>query len=73
MAQVTANLMTSGMHCSSCAALVDITLGDLAGVESSKTDHATGQTVVVYDDGTVTLDAIIDAIRGAGYEAELAV
>jgi len=70
MSKTTANLLTSGMHCSSCAALVDMTLGDLEGVESSKTDHATGQTVVTYDSDVVTVDALIEAIRGAGYEAE---
>jgi len=73
MALATARLITSGMHCSSCSMLVDMTLGDLAGVESSKTDHATGESVVTYDDSVVSLEAIIDAIRGAGYEAEPAV
>lgn len=70
MAQVTTRLATSGMHCSSCAMLVDMTLGDLNGVVSSKTDHATGETVVTYDDAIVTVDEIKRAVRGAGYEAE---
>ena len=50
--------------------LVDMTLGDLAGVESSKTDHATGVTVVTYDPDMVSLDDVIGAIRSVGYEAE---
>jgi len=70
MPQTTAHLMTSGMHCSSCSMLVDMTLGDLDGVASSKTDHATGQTVVTYDDSVISIEAIMDAIRGVGYEAE---
>jgi len=72
MAQITATLMTSGMHCSSCSMLVDMTLGDLDGVVSSKTDHATGNTVVTFDDAAVDLQAIMDAIRSVGYEAEIA-
>ena len=72
MAQVTTRLATSGMHCSSCAMLVDMTLGDVDGVVESHTDHATGETLVTYDDDTVGIDAIIIAIRGAGYEADLA-
>ncbi len=71
MAEVTNRLATSGMHCSSCSMLVDMTLGDLDGVISSKTDHATGETVVSYDDEIVDATKIIDAIRGAGYEAEV--
>jgi Cu+-exporting ATPase len=70
MAQATARLKTTGMHCASCSMLVDMTLGDLAGVESSKTDHASGDTVVDYDSDVVSVDAMIDAIREVGYDAE---
>lgn len=69
MAQMTARLSTSGMHCSSCSMLVDMTLDDLDGVVESKTDHATGESVVTYDDSKVSLEQIIEAIRGVGYEA----
>ena len=72
MSEVTTRFKTSGMHCASCSMLVDLTLGDLDGVSDSKTDHATGDTVVTFDSDTVTTYAIIEAIRGAGYEAELA-
>lgn len=71
MAQTTTRLATSGMHCSSCGMLVDMTLSDLPGVEESRTDHATGVTVVTYDSDVVSVDQLIDAIRGAGYEAEV--
>ena len=70
VADHTARLMTTGMHCSSCSMLVDMTLADLDGVIASKTDHATGETIVTFDDSVVGVDRIIDAIRGAGYEAE---
>ena len=71
MAQTTARLSTSGMHCSSCSMLIDLTLGDLDGVVESRTDHATGESVVRYDDERVSVERIIEAIRGAGYEAEV--
>ena len=70
MAETTTRLITSGMHCSSCAMLVDMTLSDVDGVVASKTDHATGESIVTYDDSIVGIERIIDAIRGAGYEAE---
>lgn len=69
MAERTVRLNTSGMHCSSCAMLIDMTLADVEGVEASKTDHATGETVVTFDDSVVGVEAIISAINGAGYEA----
>jgi copper chaperone CopZ len=51
--------------------LVDMTLADLEGVSESKTDHATGESVVTFDDAVVSIEQIIEAIRGAGYEAEV--
>jgi copper chaperone len=71
MSLVTTHLKTSGMHCASCSMLVALTLDDLDGVTASKTDHASGETVVTYESDAVDVDAILDAIRGAGYEAEV--
>jgi copper chaperone CopZ len=50
--------------------LVDMTLADLEGVQESKTDHASGVTVVSFDGDKVDLDTIIEAIREVGYDAE---
>jgi copper chaperone CopZ len=50
--------------------LVDLTVGDLDGVEEVHTDHATGDTVVRFDSDAVSVDQIVDAIRGVGYDAE---
>lgn len=71
MAVETARLKTTGLHCASCSALVDMTLGELDGVGQSKTDHETGDTLVTFDSETVGVDAIIGAIREVGYDAEL--
>jgi copper chaperone CopZ len=50
--------------------LVDMTLADVEGVIESKTDHATGLTVVVFDDERVSPSALVAAIESVGYEAE---
>lgn len=70
MALVTQRLATTGMHCRSCSMLIDMTVGELDGVESSESDAAAGTTVVTFDPQQVSLQAIVDAIRGAGYDAE---
>ncbi len=72
MAQSTVRLSTTGMHCRSCSMMVDMTLDELDGVVESKTDLANGETVVTFDPDVVTVDALIDAIRGAGYDAAVA-
>jgi len=70
MSEVTANLVTSGLHCTSCSMLVDLTVGELDGVTDVKTNHATGDTVVRFDDAAITVEQIVDAIRSVGYDAE---
>lgn len=70
MAYVESRLSTTGLHCRSCSMMVDMTVGDLAGVEHVETDYVTGVTVVRYDADVVSMDEIIDAIRSAGYDAE---
>ncbi|MDZ4180758.1 MAG: heavy-metal-associated domain-containing protein [Coriobacteriia bacterium] len=64
------HLKTSGLHCRSCSMLIDMTLDELDGVETSATDHATGDTRVSYDPDTVDVQTIIGAIRAVGYDAE---
>jgi copper chaperone CopZ len=68
---VTTLLKTTGMHCRSCSMLVDMTLNDLSGVEESRTDLESGMTEVRHDPSVVSVEQLIDAIRSAGYDAEV--
>jgi copper chaperone CopZ len=70
MSEITTRLTTTGMHCRSCSMMVDMTVGEIEGVEDVRTDHASGDTLVTYHDDQTSLDAIINAIRSAGYDAE---
>jgi copper chaperone CopZ len=63
-------LKTTGMHCRSCSMLVDMTVGDLDGVEHVQTDYVSGQTDVRFEPGKVTVNDIVAAIRSAGYDVE---
>ncbi len=71
MATVTSRFVTSGMHCSSCSMLIDMTLADLEGVIETKTDHGAGISTVTYDDEILTPAGVVAAILSVGYEAEL--
>jgi len=55
----------NGMSCSHCVRAVFTALGGVAGV--SRADVSIGQAVVDHD-GSVTPDAISEAISIAGYE-----
>lgn len=71
MAQTTTTIKTTGMHCNSCAMLIQMTVEELPGVETVKADAAAETTAVTYDADLLTPEQIAEAIRGAGYGAEL--
>lgn len=71
MPVVTRTFTTSGMHCRSCSMLVDMTVAELDGVESSESDSAAGSTVVAFDTDKVDAETIVGAIRSVGYEAQI--
>ncbi len=48
---------------------IDGALEDLPGVEEARTDFARATTEVAFDRARVDLEAIIAAIRAAGYTA----
>lgn len=62
-----------GMHCVGCAMKVDGAVEDLIGVKSASTNYARQFADVEYDDKEVTPGEIIEAIREAGYSAQVAV
>lgn len=70
MGSVTKRFATTGMHCPSCSMLIQMDVGDLAGVDSVNSDHRTGITEVTYDDAALSPDQIVDTIVKAGYGAE---
>lgn len=59
-------LRVSGMHCASCAVLIDEAIGEIPGARTLSVDHA-GGTVTVVHDSEATLEAIRQAIRGEGF------
>lgn len=69
---VTKEYNVTGMHCSSCSMLIEMTLADIEGIESAEVNHANGVTKVVLDENTVDDASIIAAIKGLGYDAVVA-
>lgn len=66
--QITLSL--SGMHCSSCAVNIDLSLEDLDGVVNSKTNYARSIAVIDFDPKKADLEKIIAEINKLGYQAK---
>lgn len=64
-------LSLSGMHCSSCANLIERTLTKTPGVKQASVNFAAEKALVVFDESQVSLEVLIAAVNKAGYKAEL--
>lgn len=55
------------MHCPSCAMLIDGELEDLDGVKSAVTNYSQQECEVEFDNDKTTEEAIMTAVKKAGY------
>ncbi len=62
-------LDVAGMHCQSCASLIEETLVRDPGIHRAVVDLDAGRASVVYDPGTVSLSDVCATVVGAGYAA----
>ena len=62
-------LKLSGLHCTSCAVNIDLTLEDIPGVFSSKTNYARSVSVIDFDPTKTKPATLIDQITKLGYRA----
>jgi Cu+-exporting ATPase len=61
-----------GMHCASCATLINRSLSKSDGVSEANVNYATAKARVVYDDKIISEEALIKIIQGRGYDAKIA-
>jgi len=56
-------LKVEGIYCISCADILEVALGRLAGVKRSEMNVEEGTITVEYEEGKVTVDEIVDEIN----------
>lgn len=66
----TSTLALYGMHCSSCAGVIEKQLKKVPGVVKASVNFAAEKALVTYAPGTPTND-LLGAVKKAGYRAEL--
>ena len=65
------NLSLSGMHCSSCALLIERSLKKVPGVSQANVNLSAEKAMVTFNEAEVKPQKLIDAVVAAGYQAEL--
>lgn len=67
----TLKMTIKGMHCESCIKLIKMNFEDLNGIKNSSIDLKSGRASVDFDEGLTNKKEIAEAVRKAGYSAEL--
>lgn len=65
-------LAITGMHCSSCAALIADHLKETAGVTEANVNFASSKASILFNPAVVTEDKLITAVEETGYRASKA-
>jgi len=65
------NLSLFGMHCSSCANIIERSLKKVPGVKQANVNFAAEKANIIFDETQVKMPALIEAVAKAGYKAEL--
>ena len=63
----TVELAVTGMHCESCAALIEEVLAEQPGLLSARVDLTAERAEVRFDDAVTDLHAVQSAIAELGY------
>ncbi|HBC44855.1 TPA: hypothetical protein DCZ81_01685 [Candidatus Collierbacteria bacterium] len=66
----TVTLKLSGLHCTSCATNIDLTLEDTPGISSSDTNYQKSEAKITFDPVKTDLDSIRKIITDLGYQSE---
>jgi Cu+-exporting ATPase len=64
-------LSLSGMHCASCANLIERALKKVPGVKEGNVNFAAEKASVLFDGQSTTVPDLVKAVERAGYQAEL--
>lgn len=65
----TVTLKIDGMTCGGCVKSVTRVLTGIAGVQSADVSREQAQAVVTFDEQATNVDALIEAVEDAGYDA----
>lgn len=65
------SLSLFGMHCASCAGLIEKSLKKVPGVAQANVNFAAEKALVAFDSASTNTNTLLAAVKDAGYRAEL--
>jgi len=67
----TTNLRITGMHCASCAAIINKALSKTEGIKEANVNFSTSKGTVTYDEHKLTGDNLVQVVKSKGFDAEI--
>lgn len=64
-------LQISGMHCASCALIINKSLSRTPGVSEANVNYGNSKASISYDEKATNTDKLIEAVKKAGYAASI--
>lgn len=64
------NLSLSGMHCASCAGIIERSIKKVSGVSQASVNFSAEKALVTYDSSRAQVADLIAAVKKVGYKAE---
>lgn len=61
----------TGMHCTSCATLIEVFLKEASGVTKASVDYPSAKADVIFDSEKTNTANLLKVIKDAGYESSL--
>ena len=65
------SLSLSGMHCASCAGIIERSLKKVSGVKHANVNFAAEKALIDFDENSAKIDDLILSVKKAGYNATL--
>ncbi|MFA6490945.1 MAG: cation transporter, partial [Candidatus Magasanikbacteria bacterium] len=65
-------LALSGMHCASCALLIERGLKKVNGVKTANVNYSAEKGRIIYDPALATVEQLIEVVKKTGYKARVA-
>lgn len=65
------HLSLNGMHCASCASIIERSLKKVPGVKTANVNFAAEKASIIFDESQTPVQSLIDAVKKAGYTASL--
>lgn len=67
----TINIAISGMHCASCAGIIEKSLKKVGAVKLANVNFSTEKAYVTFDSSLISTEDLINVVKRAGYGAEV--